>query len=499
MATDLRARVASFFTGICVFAWTLRPIWDDDIFMHIAVGREVLAHGLPTRDVFSSATPNAPWVPFQLGYELVLALVERVAGLYGANALHALVIAIAAAGLVQLFSRQTGSRSATWLLLSLFLLLFDERVRPRPHVFNLLFEAFVLLPLAAQELVPRRPRHVLSYFVAGAVWGFFHSMGALWLCATLGAFVVGSPEPQVRKHALYSTLAAFAGIFVTPTNFAGMQHVLLIQDQWKEFVPELGTSFVFISVLGGPYGVLLTLLPLIACVAVVLALREKPARERYPTLLVAAGLAFASVWLCRLCYYAAFVLLLVWPELSRASWLRENVRVPLRRAGFVLSAAILLVLFAHVTPRYFAFHMLPWTKTIQPRAFPVAEAAALRKAGIGGAVFNEMAWGGFLLYQLHPEARMLTDGRITFDRDVAEIIRRIDRYEVAVLAEVAYDRFGTDLLIWRRGRMRPSSHWQLLLEGPLAQVWSRSGPAFEQRQRALEHAGVLRHESSPKP
>jgi len=59
--------------GVLGALWAWRPIWNIDLFWHVAVGREVMDGGIPARDVFSAADANAPWTTFQWGYEVLVA------------------------------------------------------------------------------------------------------------------------------------------------------------------------------------------------------------------------------------------------------------------------------------------------------------------------------------------------------------------------------------------------------------------------------------------
>jgi hypothetical protein len=475
-----------------VLAWTLRPIWDIDIFMHIAIGREVFAHGLPTTDVLSAATPDAPWTPFQVGYELLVAALDEALGLYGVNLLHSVAIAVAFVWMRRRLSELTSASAdttesartaATLLLLALLFVTFEARVRPRPHVVNLVFEALILLPLASGRLWIGDRRAFGWLFLLGALWSALHAMGALWLVAVLGTFCVAGHDAPTRKWGFIATLCALLGVLVVPGSAAGIVHVLSVQDQWKEFVPELLPSWALVQL--GPSGALAFACSLAAVFCALAAWRCQPARARYPVLLSALGLALSSLWLARLVYYAPLAIALVWTELAP--------RVPhflLRvRTARIAAAVIALVLLVELAPRYLIPGVVPWTTTLHPGAFPVEEMRALSRAGITGKAFNQAKWGGYILYTLYPSLTVMSDGRATFGPEVAEILRRERDTPPEVVADVAHARFGIDLLIWRRGRMLPNDHWQLIAQGPVADVFSRTGPLLEQRKAALARLG----------
>jgi len=117
-----------------------------DIFSHVAIGREILANGIPETDVFSSAHPDAAWTPFQVGYEVLVAGLDAAGGLDLLRVFHALVLTVALLLAVERLRKFTGDRWFAATLFVLLLFLFEERIRLRPHVFNLLFEVAFLLP-----------------------------------------------------------------------------------------------------------------------------------------------------------------------------------------------------------------------------------------------------------------------------------------------------------------------------------------------------------------
>ena len=101
-------------------------------------------------------------------------------------------------------------------------------------------------------------------------------------------------------------------------------------------------------------------------------------------------------------------------------------------------------------------------------------------------------------YRLHPNCAVLTDGRVTFQPDVGELLRLDDRpaYRAEAL-EQAWKRYGVDLAVRRKGKVPEQPGWELLLRGPAADIWSRRGEANEARRSALGE--VLRPVSGPPP
>lgn len=468
---------------LAAFGWCLRPIWGIDVFFHVAIGRTILDSGLPETDVYSAAHPDAAWVPFQAGYEVVVALLDRVGGLDLLRVFHAALIATALVLAWRLFRRLTGRRLAAFALTALLLLLFEERIRLRPHVLNLLVEVAVLVPLAAGLWRANRRRWLWIVALSALLWAALHAMAALWLVAVAGTILVAGPRED-RLWGLMAAGLALVLVLLTPGALPGIAHVLSIQSQWATFVPELAPSWSWLDQ-GNLYGVVAALVPWLAALAVALAWSTRPPPERRATLLAAAGLAFGALWMVRLGYFSAFVFALVWPELGAlGARLSERARTVSLSAVIVACVAALAV---HVGPRLASTN--PWTSTLQPRMFPVTEADLMAKAGIHGRIFNEAPWGGYLLYRLHPQSTVLSDGRVTFAPDVAELlVADNDPRARLQVAEAAYQRYGVDLLVRERGAIPESPRWRLVLRGPVADVWSRAGPAAQRRISALAEA-----------
>ena len=83
MATSTIRRVSSRILlplgiGLATYATVLARgsalLSDPDVYLHIAVGRWIIAHGsVPHEDVFSHSMRGAPWVPHEWLSEVILA------------------------------------------------------------------------------------------------------------------------------------------------------------------------------------------------------------------------------------------------------------------------------------------------------------------------------------------------------------------------------------------------------------------------------------------
>ena len=120
-----------------------RPLADPDIGWHIRTGEQILAtHSLPRTDPFSSTMQGQPWFAWEWLYDILLGILHRAGGLNGVVWLCALLVAGTFVLLLsQLLRRGTG------LLLAVGLMLLAEsaatiHLYARPHIVSWLFSLF---------------------------------------------------------------------------------------------------------------------------------------------------------------------------------------------------------------------------------------------------------------------------------------------------------------------------------------------------------------------
>lgn len=465
--------------------WALRPVWDIDLGWHLALGRYMWEHGWPTVDVLSAARPDAPWTTFQGGYELLVAALERRGGLFAVRLLHAAAVG----GGVFLLDRVARHRGAKgWLrvaIVAVALVLYEDRIRVRPHVFHFLFIWWAFL-----ELV--RPATALSPLSAGTrqfMWSFLHAPASLWGIALLGAGAVGEPRNRWR----WASVAIAAGATaLAPGALAGLRGAFGVHTEGElqaAWVPEHGPLWQYFQSGLGAHAYFVVGLVLLSLAFFALRVRRVDG-----PVLAAAGMAVFSVLIARFAWYAlAPALVAMRPD--------PTIRRPLVSpivAGFAALALFATDAFLYVVPRY---RDLPevdspqprvWATDWQPGAFPEGAANFLHDTGIKGNIFNEVGWGGYLLYRLHPGVRTLTDGRIAFGPEVGELLARDTRLQRGIVLQEASERFGIDLAVRRRGRFlaSPPTGWTMLYADSVAEVWARQDDNLPARIRQTRAVGL---------
>lgn len=419
-------------------------MWDIDLFWHIAVGRLILEGGVPDRDLLSAADPEAPWRTFQWGYEALVAALDQALGLRAAQLLHTAVFGLFGAVAAALL-RPLGAARGLLAFAALWVLV-EDRVRERPHAFELLAVA-LCLPLVLGRL--DAPRGLAAALLAG-VWANLHAVSALWWLALFGARAVAEP----RAFGWWGLGAAV--MLASPPARQGLLGAARSHAAWPaELVPELRPTLAWLE--AGPWGVLLVGLAALGLVAALARLRG-PAP--WPERLVGLGCAVAAVWMARWLPFAAVPLALAlrdpWPA------------VPARVWG-ALALGLALALGARVLPRWSPAERLA---LLEPGRFPEAACGWMAAQGLAVPTDTTPSWTGYVLYRLHPGATTLSDGRMVFGTEVVDLLLRRGMGDVGTFDE-AVQRFGTQALLWPTATRPPldPTRWVRVYGDPVAEVW----------------------------
>jgi hypothetical protein len=203
---------------------------DGDMLRHIRHGEHMLANGgLIHADPFSYTRGGDPFVGFEYGSQLVLALVHRAGGLAGVAIFAGLLIATAYALLGRFLLSRGVDPLLTYLTGIAAAVLGSVHWSARPHLFTLVG---VMLVLPYLESPPRRDsRRLGGAFLLFALWANLHG-GFVFGFVLLGIYFVGNvlemllaqrrgSDPEEWKQralaCLAVGLAAMMGTFLRPT------------------------------------------------------------------------------------------------------------------------------------------------------------------------------------------------------------------------------------------------------------------------------------------
>ena len=200
---------------------------DPDTYLHITVGRWIIAHGaVPHHGIFSGTMAQAPWVAHEWLGEALLAWLFDTFGWAGLVAATAFCAAAAVGMLLRQLLRSLVPVHAM-IATALAVTLVIPHVLARPHVFTLPILVAWAAGLVRARCENRAPAAWLAVLMA--LWANLHGgyVFGLGLAGLLAAeAVLLAPDWRIRRRAawgwtLFGVLAVGAA-FLTPYGVAGL-------------------------------------------------------------------------------------------------------------------------------------------------------------------------------------------------------------------------------------------------------------------------------------
>jgi hypothetical protein len=436
------------FWSLLAGALSNRPLADADIGWHIRTGEQILAtHSLPRTDQFSSTMQGQPWFAWEWLYDILLGILHQACGLNGVVWLCALLVATVFAMLLsQLLRRGTG------LLLAIVFMLLAEmastiHLYARPHIASWLFSLLWFVALEKWERCEEggRPRWISWFFpVSMLLWVNLHG-GWLFGMALLGIYSFAAFVESLRSHdALAAIRAAHRARAMTWAFVASSLATLVNPYGWRlheHIYRYLGDRYLMnhIDEFRSPdfHGLAQRAFAVIL-VLVVIAFAGNYKKLRLSHLLVVLLAAYAGFYSARNLPVSSMLLVLIagpilWENFAALAdrpggwkWLRNGGS---RISGFSeRMGAQEMTLRGHLWPVAtvaFAFVIClhgGWLGSRQlihaqfdPKKMPVAAVTFLETEFNGKAgtepVFSPDAWGGYLIYRMYPDRKVVVDDR----------------------------------------------------------------------------------------
>ena len=412
---------------------------DGDPSRHLAVGEHILSTGaILSSDVFSHTMAGQHFVPYEWLAEVLSALSFRVAGLAGPVLLHGAIIAVS---YVVLFRHlRLDGRGATACLGVTLVAMAVGMLHwlPRPHVFTFLGVALFagVLDGWSRGALDRRWLWLLP--AVNLVWANTHGgflvgfiLVATYLIADglrrlLGAAGVATPAGVRLRQLAPIAAAAIGATLVNPAGPELLRHTSgylgkkLLVDMTNEYRSPNFHEPIF-----------LPFLAMLVCLFAALAWsRRRPALHECFLLF---GFTYFALYAARnIPLFAIVVAPLLLRQVAelpplegRAAQLWAPVAAWLHRRTLALEAAnawaragawscallLVLVTLAALAHRDGAPAL---GVTYDPSLQPVGAVAYLQANPPSGRMFNELAWGGYLLRELWPRHEVFIDGQTDF-------------------------------------------------------------------------------------
>jgi len=396
---------------------------DADIWWHLRTGELILQHhAVPDCDVYSIFGKGRPWVAYSWLCEVLFAVLAGKMGLAGLACYGAAMRLLIAAAVFDLLRRLQNLWEAV-ALTAVAVYAMGPNYGLRPTLFTILFFILQLDILLAAR---RTHNGKLLWFLPliYLVWANVHVeliyglfvLGLFTYEATLydwlrGAMWKPGPRGLPADYLWWCSLGCIAATLLNPYTlrfYLTIVGLMLQSGQWS-YITELqapsfrqGCHYVALFLLMG------------AAAAVQWRRQWKP----MPVFLLAIAviLGFRSVRDLWFPVVVSASLICGWegPDVSKCRLTRVQCGAiaTLLLAGFLAGA------------RYYVSNNRIHDE--MAREFPVGAVAYLRQSGIGGQLFNDYDWGGFLIWAL-PDHPVSIDGRANLYGD-ERIVRILDTW-----------------------------------------------------------------------
>ncbi len=432
-----------------------RPLADPDIGWHIRTGEQILAtHTLPRTDSFSAIMQGQPWYAWEWLYDVALGALDHACGLNGVVWLGAV---LAASVFVLLLGELL--RRGTGLLLAVVLMLLAEAAAmihlfARPHIVSWLLTLLWFVALERWEgwERPDRPRWIFWFFpVSMVLWVNLHA-GWLFGMVLLAIYAFAAWIESVRvanRDALAAIrtrnrargmaaawIAAAAATLVNPYGWRLHQHIVrYLGDRYLMNHINEFASPDFHGWAQRCYAVIL-LLVLMAFAG------NRLSQDRRPLplsqLLVALFATYAGFYASRNIPVSSMLLVLIvgpilWEDFTALAhklgawpWVRKGAariseftcRMTAQemelRGHFWPAIAVVCAFAICLHGGWLGKRQLIHAQ-FDAKKVPAAAVSFLLNESAGKPsaepVFSNDSWGGYLIYRMYPERKVVVDDR----------------------------------------------------------------------------------------
>jgi len=478
-----------------------RQVGSLDIGFHLKAGAFVLEqHAWPRTDPFTYTLRDHPYIDTSWGYQVIVALVDRLGGAPGLVLFHAALV-LAVFGLLYRTARLRPVDPD--LLVVLFLagaLAAEMRFETRPELLSWLLLAAVIHVLERRACGRSAPLWLLPIILMA--WGNMHGLFVLGWVA-MAAYLLGtSRDGRWPDRALLRwTLLALVAPIVNPYGWRGLLFPFTLatrlnaQNAFAQSIGEFVSPFAITATDQFPF---VPWAPLagfwsFAVLSALGVVRAPAGRRLHAWLLWLPFMALAAKMMRNLPLLVVATLPLAAAGLtfagrSAAGRAAAAQRAPgsfglrIRRAALALTMATSIVIGLRVVTNayYIATRReerfgLGWNRI----ALPIDAARFAVDAGLGGPVFNHLNFGGYLMWAL--PVPVFIDGRLEvvgegFYAAYRAALSSPDRLET--LAQ----RYGVRWMILPYtinprllGQMSRDARWRLVYFDHLAAIFVRAG------------------------
>ncbi len=414
-AGELLRRVFSFPAMLgavlvgAVYLFARAFIVDPDCWWHIKTGELILAtHQFPHTDPYSFTVAGQPWLAFEWGGDVLLALAARLGGLRGLDLLFIVLAAAVVLALYYLASLCSGNSKAGFVAAAMLYLLAIPSFSLRPQMFGYLFLVIMLIVLERFRRGMRGALWLLPFLFL--IWVNTHASWIIGLGVLAGYWLAGQFEfhaggvESIRwskpdgTRLLFVLLLSICALPITPYGTelcafpfqvaSGFPISHSIIREWQPMPFDLPGGKLFLAVL----------------LAFIVAQVVFGYVWRLETLaLFLGGAAMATLHVRFLLLFVPFFAPLLGVILAR--WVPPYQR---GKDQPLVNAVLMLAILAAM------IHYFPSRAELQDfvaEEFPVGAVEYLNSHNVPEPMLNSYRFGGYLAWARGPQHKIFIDGR----------------------------------------------------------------------------------------
>ena len=411
--------LVALLTGVGVIAFQLKfSVLDLDIWWHLKVGDWIVEHlAVPHTGILSRTAADRPWVAYSWGYEVLLSRAYAWFGLLGIGIFGTFLTLAVAYAIYWMLRRLSGQFWLAGVLAGVVCSAFLFNGMPRPFFFSMvLFSVTLTLLLEANRSGRVQTLYWLPLIFL--VWANLH------IQFIYGLFLVGLFVAVSLAQRLANRLGIAPGFLLPPTLPATNLVVLFAACVLATLV---GPNFYH------PYQAVYEYSKAKFAYSIIIELQPLSFRgySHYAQLLLTAAGFFAVGWQKKLDPFKLALLTVasvVGYRTMRDAWFicipaaaciadfpapeaehdvaeYDRPESWFEKTGVAAAVVLLLVLFSHGTD----FNQRGFDQAISSQ-YPVNAINFLRRNPVPGPLYNNLNWGGFLMWYM-PDYPVAIDGR----------------------------------------------------------------------------------------
>jgi hypothetical protein len=482
--------VAIFLT--LLFPGNFDLLEDVDTGWHIRIGEFILNNFLiPTHDIFSYVTPPLPWTTPEWLLEVIMALLHRAFGLSGVVVFFAFFISLIYYLLFKMIRQYEGNILIDVLIILFVILSSMLHWHARPHIISLLLFVISYRILDNFEYKNENRLYFLPAIMlfwtnlhGGFIIGFV--LISIYLFSNVIMYFISENKEkyQYKNKAKILGLTTIVCILISLLNPHGynifVYPFMVLSNQYlmDHLIEFLSPNFHELSAI--PFKYLL----LFVITITILGKRQLKLTE-FLLVLLFTNMALYSVRnitlfgivvapiLSRHCNFLSI-------RLSRKliNFLQSKsegiTAINASAKGYLWVIALLLVIAALLTGRL--------DQRFNEEKKPVAAVEFIKKEPLKGNMFNEYAFGGYIVYSAYPQYKVFIHGKIDWHGE--EKVK--EYYEISSFKpgwEDLIEKYNINWIIFNTDSalsrfLKERNDWKLIYADKVASIFVRNVPEY---------------------